>query len=164
MALMTTGTRRRRRSAGPGRPHQRSNAAARSAERDEIATAAPQRAAAIAAARAPPPVPTMSQGPGGGASGSRARSSPSTSVLPPTTAPSSLQNTLHASTSVASSSLTVHRQRRGLLVRDGDVAAPAGSGEGLKQRGDIGGCAAEGDVHRPEAEGPEGGVLHGRGE
>jgi len=59
--------------------------------------------------------------------------------------------------------LTVHRVRRGLFVRDGHVAAPAGSGEGLKQGADIRGCTPEGDVYRPEAEGPEGGILHRRG-
>jgi hypothetical protein len=60
--------------------------------------------------------------------------------------------------------LTVHRLRRGLFVRDGHVAAAAGSGEGLKQGAEIGGCTTEGDVRRPEAEGPEGGILHRRGE
>ena len=93
--------------------------------------AAPARAAATAAARAPPPVPTISHGPGGRRQRLERREQPvdvgvvadHRSVLAPERVARARPRRHHPADGATA-------QRRGLLVRDGHVAAAAGIGRG----------------------------------
>ena len=164
VALITTpALRRRRRSRPRARATQRSNAPARSADRDETATRD--------AARSPPRPPRRGRrrrcrrsatGPAGGSSGSSAASRPSTSVLSPDTrAVLAPEHVAGARRSSASSSRRSTARAATSLCGTVTLPPPPGAGQRLDQRGDVVGGAAEGDVDRPESEGAEGGVLHG---
>src|SRR6185295_16520803 len=96
---------------------------ARSGWRDRTHSAAPSSAAATATARADPPVPTTSQRRPAPPSAANAARTPATSVLSPTSTPSSVQNVLHAPARVQPSVFRVTDRSTASLC--GTVTFPA---------------------------------------
>ena len=129
-----------------------------------MATGTPRSHAAPTTARAPPPVPRINHPPGGTSRSSRAASRPGTSVLSPTVPPSSPQNVLQAPSrsTIACGRSTVSAASS--LCGTVTLPPPPAWLSDRMSPGTSSGRAAERDVHRPQSEDAECGVVHGRGE